>query len=98
TAAGHTLERLTFDAATLESERQEARQRVDVALARLHESDATLAAVAEELGQYATQARNARAEAARVDAAIEAAEAAREEAVASVAELESRLDAAEAAP
>ena len=44
----------------LESERLEAQKRVDVALAKLHESDATLAAVAEELGQYGSQARAAR--------------------------------------
>ena len=96
--AHHTLERLTFDVATLEREREEARRRVDVALARLHESDATLAAVAEELGQYGTQARNARAEAARLDTAIEASEAARDQAAAGLAELESRLAAAEESP
>ena len=76
--AAHTLERLTFDVATLEREREEARRRVDVALARLHESDATLAAVAEELGQYGSQARNARAEADRLDQAIAAAKEARD--------------------
>ena len=37
----------------------EAQQRVDVALAKLHESDATLAAVAEELGQHGSLARAA---------------------------------------
>ena len=52
-------ERLGFDTARLERERLEAQQRVDVALARLHESDATLAAVAEELGQHGTRARSA---------------------------------------
>ena len=50
-------ERLGFDIARLESERLDAQQRVDVALARLHESDATLAAVAEQLGQHGSQAR-----------------------------------------
>ncbi|MBV9830206.1 MAG: AAA family ATPase, partial [Marmoricola sp.] len=98
TVAAHTLERLTFDTSTLEREREEARRRVDVALARLHESDATLAAVAEELGQYGTQSRNARAEAARLDSAIEAAAAARDQAVQGLADLESRLQAAEDAP
>ena len=42
-------ERLGFDMSRLERERHEAQKRVDVALAKLHESDATLAAVAEEL-------------------------------------------------
>jgi chromosome segregation protein len=96
--ASHTLERLTFDAATLEREREEARRRVDVALAKLHESDATLAAVAEELGQYASQARNARAEAERLDQAILAATEARDRDLQGLAELESRLASAEDAP
>ena len=98
TEATHTLERLGFDMATLETEREEAQRRVDVALARLHESDATLAAVAEELGQYASQARNARAEAARLDDAIEAARAARDKDLEGLAELEHRLAAAEDSP
>ena len=96
--AAHTLERLTFDASTLEREREEARRRVDVALARLHESDATLAAVAEELGQYSSQSRNARAEAQRLDQAILAATEARDRDLEGLAELESRLTSAEDAP
>jgi chromosome segregation protein len=97
-AATHTLERLTFDVSTLEREREEAQRRADVALAKLHESDATLAAVAEELAQYSSQARNARAEAARLDEAIEAAQVARDKDLVGLAELESRLAAAEDAP
>jgi chromosome segregation protein len=96
--AAHTLERLTFDAGTLEREREEARRRVDVALAKLHESDATLAAVAEELGHYGSQARNARAEADRLDQAIAAATEARDRDLQGLAELESRLASAEDAP
>lgn len=94
----HELERLGFDAATLEREREEARRRADVALARLHESDATLAAVAEELGQHGTQARNARAEAERLAAAVVAAEAARDRDLAGLADVEERLAQAEQAP
>ena len=82
----------------LEREREEARRRVDVALAKLHESDATLAAVAEELGQYGSQARNARAEAQRLDQAIQAATEARDRDLEGLAELESRLASAEDAP
>ncbi len=96
--ASHTLERLGFDVSTLEREREEARRRVDVALAKLHESDATLAAVAEELGQFSAQVRNARAEAARLDQAIEAAQAARDKDLEGLADLESRLAAAEESP
>ncbi|WP_460843748.1 chromosome segregation protein SMC, partial [Nocardioides marmoraquaticus] len=94
----HELERLGFDAATLEREREEAARRADVALARLHESDATLAAVAEELGQHGTQARNARAEAERLAEAVAAAETARDRDLAGLADLEERLAQAEQAP
>ena len=95
TAAG---ERLSFDLARLERERLDAKQRVDVALAKLHESDATLAAVAEELGQYGSQSRAAKGEAERLDQAIEKAEAAREADLAGLAGLELRLATAEDAP
>jgi chromosome segregation protein len=97
-AAIASSERLGFDMSRLESERLEARKRVDVALAKLHESDATLAAVAEELGQYGSQARAARGEAERLTQAIEKAEEARVQAVAGLADLETRLAAAEDAP
>lgn len=88
-------ERLSFDLARLEHERAEAQQRADVALAKLHESDATLAAVAEELGQHGSLARAARAEADRLTAAIAQAETSREQALVGLAELEQRLAAAE---
>ena len=71
-------ERLGFDISRLEAERLDAQKRVDVALAKLHESDATLAAVAEELGQYGSQARSARGEAERLSGAIAKAEEARD--------------------
>ncbi|WP_121252261.1 chromosome segregation protein SMC [Nocardioides ferulae] len=91
-------ERLTFDTSRLEAERLEAQKRADVALAKLHESDATLAAVAEELGQHGSQARAARGEAERLAQAIEKAEAARDQDLAGLAELEARLASAQQAP
>ena len=91
-------ERLGFDMSRLETERLDAQQRVDVALAKLHESDATLAAVAEELGQHHSQSRSARGEADRLTVAIEKAQAAREQDLAGLAELEARLASAEDAP
>ncbi|MBZ5733150.1 chromosome segregation protein SMC [Nocardioides sp. TRM66260-LWL] len=91
-------ERLGFERSGLEAERHEAQKRVDVALARLHESDATLAAVAEELGQHGGQVRAARGEAERLAAAIAKAEAAREQDAAALAGLEARLAAAEVDP
>ncbi|MGH3413391.1 MAG: AAA family ATPase, partial [Marmoricola sp.] len=93
-ASTHALERLTFRLSQLESERAEASRRVDVALARLHESDATLAAVAEELGQYGAQARSARSEASRLEQSIAEAEQARDRDLEGLAELEQRLEAA----
>ncbi|NHC22687.1 chromosome segregation protein SMC [Nocardioides sp. IC4_145] len=95
TAAG---ERLSFDISRLEAERLEAQKRADVAMAKLHESDATLAAVAEELGQHGSQARAARGEAERLAQAIAKAREGREQAVAGLAELEARLATAEEAP
>jgi chromosome segregation protein len=91
-------ERLGFEMSRLEAERLEAQKRVDVALAKLHESDATLAAVAEELGQYGSQARAARGEAERLAQAIEKAEEARAQAVAGLADMEARVAQAEDAP
>ncbi|WP_110204983.1 chromosome segregation protein SMC [Nocardioides daejeonensis] len=97
-AAIATTERLTFEISRLEGRRLEAQKRVDVALAQLHESDANLAAIAEELGQYGSQARAARGEAERLAAAILKAQQSRESDLAGLSELESRLAAAEAAP
>jgi chromosome segregation protein len=98
TGATHACERLAFDLARLEEERSHAQRRVDVALAKLHESDATLAAVAEELGQLGSLARSAKAEAERASAAIVAAEEARDRDLAGLAELEQRLTLAEESP
>ncbi|MGO4258292.1 AAA family ATPase, partial [Marmoricola sp. RAF53] len=98
TRAGHELERLSFTLSTLETEREDAARRVDVALAKLHESDAALAAVAEELGQYGSQARSAKAEAARLEQAIASAQESHTKDLAGLAELETRLANAEDAP
>ncbi len=91
-----TSERLAFELTRLENERHEAQRSVDVALAKLHESDAQLAAIAEELAQYGSLARSAKAEAERIDAAIAAATEARDTALAGLGDLEARLAAAEA--
>jgi chromosome segregation protein len=84
-------ERLGFDISRLERERHEAQKWVDVALAKLHESDATLAAVAEELGQFGAQARAARGEAERLERAIAEAQEARTKDLEGLSELEARL-------
>lgn len=90
-----TAERLGFEISGLEAARHDALKRVDVALARLHESDATLAAVAEELGQHGSQARAARGEADRLERSIRTATEARGADLAGLAELQERLAAAE---
>ncbi len=95
TEAVAASERLGFDLSRLGNERADAQQRVDVALARLHESDAKLAAVAEELGQYGSLARAARAEAERLAESIAKVEGSREQAVTALAELEQRVASAE---
>ena len=67
---------------------------VGAALTRLHESDAELSAVAEQLGALGHAARSAAAEAERLAAATAEAEAVRDQDVADLAELEGRLAAA----
>lgn len=67
-------------------------------LEQLNESDAALAAVAEQLGHLGSTARAARAEADRVQASLTTAEQARAEGGAELAELTERLAAAEAEP
>jgi chromosome segregation protein len=91
-------ERLQFELNAVQRERSETQGRADVALARLHESDASLAAVAEQLAQLGSLTRNAKAEATRLDAAIAAATEARDADIAGLAELETRLAAAESGP
>ena len=90
-----SAERLGFEISRLEAARHDALKRVDVALAKLHESDATLAAVAEELGQYGSQARAAKGEADRLERAITTAREAREADLAGLVDLEARLAAAQ---
>jgi chromosome segregation protein len=93
--AGHRLDRLRFALQSAVEEQDAAEHDVAAALERLHQSDARLAAVAEQLGQLGAQARAARGESERVQRSIEAAStqlAADREAV---AELEGRLAAAE---
>ncbi|GGF39111.1 chromosome partition protein Smc [Marmoricola endophyticus] len=96
--SAHTVERLSFETQSLDQQRLDAEHRVQVALSKLHESDATLAAVAERLGQHGSAARSAHAEADRLAAQMRAAEEARESAVSGLADLEQRLAQAEDAP
>ena len=91
-------EQLRFALATAEQQRASAHAEAEVALAELHQSDAQLAAVAEQLGQCSAALRSAAAEAERVERARDRAAEERDRVVAGLAELEERLAAAEAAP
>jgi chromosome segregation protein len=95
-AATRSLETMRFQQQGAEAERVQAQAEVDAALARLHESDAEMAAVAERLGHLGSTLRAARAEADRLDEAIAEAEAARDRDLSGLAELEDRLAQAEA--
>ena len=97
-AADHRAERARFELARTTEVRQAASERVEAALAVLHESDARLAAVAEQLGQLGAAARAATAEADRTAAALAEATERREAELPALTTLEQRLTAAQAAP
>jgi chromosome segregation protein len=70
----HGLERTRFSLGAAAEELARATEAVEETLGRLHESDARLAAVAEQLGQLGSAARAARAEADRLTSTIGEAE------------------------
>jgi chromosome segregation protein len=94
TEASHACDRLRFAQSQLDEQHRQASTTVEIALARLHESDAAMAALAEELGQLSSTARSANAEAERLRQAIVEAEDARDRDVAGLADLEHRLEVA----
>ncbi|WP_375431188.1 chromosome segregation protein SMC [uncultured Friedmanniella sp.] len=94
-AATHQVERLRFAASELDERYRAAEQGVEIALAKLHESDAAMAAIAEELGQLRSTATSASGEADRLRQGIVQAEAARDRDLAGLADLEQRLALAE---
>lgn len=95
TAAG---ERTRFAIVAAERAEAEAREAYETTLERLHESDAALAAVAEQLGHLGSAARAARAEADRARTALEQATGRLEGDLAALAELTERLTQAQADP
>jgi chromosome segregation protein len=92
----HALERTRFELAAALDAQREAAETAEGALSRLHESDARLAAVAEQLGLLGQAARAATAEADRLAMAEQAALEALASDEATLAELEERLATAEA--
>jgi chromosome segregation protein len=91
-------ERLRFEVSTAQAEVDRAKEAVESALVELHQSDARMAALGEQLGLLASAARAAEAEAGRLEQARVRAEEARDGDLSGLAELEERLAAAEAAP
>ncbi|MFF1821270.1 chromosome segregation protein SMC [Kribbella sp. NPDC058245] len=88
-------ERLRFELSGMEDERSRQKESVEITLARLHESDAAMAAVAEQLAHFGSLAKASRGEAQRMAEAIAAAEAERDKNLSGLAELEERLNDAE---
>jgi chromosome segregation protein len=96
TEATARSERLRFELQALEDERARQKESVEITLARLHESDAAMAAVAEQLAHFGSLAKASRGEAQRMAEAIAAAEEERDKNLSGLAELEERLMDAEA--
>ena len=96
--ANHRCERLRFAQTELTERLRGANEAVEATLARLHESDAAMAALAEELGQLSSASRSAHAEAERLLQGIAKAEEARDRDLSGLADLEQRLALAEEAP
>ena len=93
--AGRRVDRARFAVANGTQAQQAAQVLVDHALERLHESDAGMAAVAEQLGSLQAIVRSATGEAERLSSSIEAASKAREDDLRNVAEIEARLSSAQ---
>ena len=96
--AGHRLDRARFALQTAVEEQSVATRDVQGALDRLHESDARMAAVAEQLGQLGAQARSARGEADRLERSIAGAQEALDADAEALSGLEERLENATDSP
>jgi chromosome segregation protein len=97
-AATATAERLRFELTAAQQSRSDAQAEYDRTLDRLNESDAALAAVAEQLANLGQIARSARSEAERVQASLDAAATTLDDDTAALAELTERLAAVEEEP
>lgn len=96
--AVHSAERARFDMVAAKQVQETAAAAVEQALSGLHESDARMAAVAEQLGQLGQVARAAGAEADRLTATLTAAEVAHGTDVTNHEQLQQRLAAAQEEP
>jgi chromosome segregation protein len=94
----HEVERIRFEQIAATEGVRIAQRDVDATLSGLHESDARMAAVAEQLGQLSSAVRAAAAEADRLNSSITSANAALEADQKSLDELIQRFNAAQSAP
>ena len=94
-ASAHRVDRAKFAVVGATQAQEAALVLVSNSLERLHESDASMAAIAVQLGSLQSVVRSATGEADRVAAAIASANKAREDDLRSVQELEARYAAAE---
>ena len=97
-AAARAVESTTFQIKTAEEREARARTDHEATLERLNESDATMAAVAEQLGQLGSVARSARAESERLERQREQAHERMESEQSELTSLTERLAAAQAEP
>ncbi len=93
-AAADRAGELAAESSATQLAAQAHRERFDATLAALHDSDAALSAVSEELGRWAATGRAAGAEADRSQRALTDATAAHQRQVSALADLEARLAAA----
>ena len=91
-------ETLRFELAAAQEHVATVTGEVERTLSALHQSDASMAAVAEQLGQFGSVARAATGEADRLTQALEASAQTREADVRTLAELETRLATLDAEP
>ncbi|MEO6713354.1 MAG: chromosome segregation protein SMC, partial [Mycobacteriales bacterium] len=96
--ATRRAERLRFSLASARTEVDRLQAEADDVLGSLHDSDARMAGVAEQLGQLGSAQRAASDEAARLQRALTDAGAARDRDLEGLSALEARLTVAEAAP
>jgi chromosome segregation protein len=96
--AAAQAERLRFELSAATQAHADARAEHERTLVRLNESDAALAAVAEQLGHLGSTARAARAEAERMQSSLDAASRTLADDTEQLAELTERLTAAEVEP
>ncbi|MGJ6981203.1 chromosome segregation protein SMC [Aestuariimicrobium soli] len=90
--SNHQLERVAFELQRATAELEQASATAEATLERLHESDAHLSSITEQLGSLAQRQREARAEAERLTQSIDQAHGSRGSDTEALAELEARLE------